>query len=430
MQDQPIPHAEENVRKTTLPNGLRIVSEAMPHVRSVAVGVWVGRGSRHENDADHGLTHFAEHMVFKGTEKRSAEDIACSIDAIGGHLDAFTTKESIAFTAKVLDERLPVALDIVSDMTLRPAFREEDIEKEKGVVLEELKMDEDSPDYLIHDLFASSFWSGHALGRSIIGVKASIQAFEQGQLRRFFESAFQPRHLLVTAAGRLEHEAFVRLVEERFGAMEPRGPDPESPPPAPTPSITMRDKPALEQVHLYLGVGAHPMADPRRFSAYVLSTLLGGGFSSRLFLKIRERAGLAYAVYSDLNLYADAGCLSVYAGTSLEALPKVLEYVMREFRDIKDNLVPDEELRRAKDHLKGSLMLSLESTSSRMSNLARQEKYFERSFSLDEVVEQIEQVTAQEVRELANDWFQQDRVAAAVLGDLQGLKIGREQLAC
>ncbi|MBI1355121.1 MAG: insulinase family protein [Acidobacteria bacterium] len=430
MTEELLPHADANVRKTTLSNGLRIVSEEMPHVRSVAVGIWVGQGSRHEHEQDHGLTHFAEHMVFKGTEERSAEDIACSIDAIGGHLDAFTTKESVAFTAKVLDERLPLALDIVSDMTLRPAFREEDIEKEKGVVLEELKMDEDNPDYLIHDLFSSSFWRGHALGRSIIGTKSSIQAFEQRQLRRFFEGAFQPAHLLVTAAGRLQHDAFVKLVDERFGGMAPRVVEPAAPPPAPTPSITLRDKPALEQLHLYLGVGAHAMADPRRFSAYVLSTLLGGGFSSRLFLKIRERAGLAYAVYSDLNLYADTGYLSVYAGTSLEALPKVLEYVMREFRDVKDNLVPAEELRRAKDHLKGSLMLSLESTSSRMSNLARQEKYFERSFSLDEVVDRIEQVTAEEVRDLAAEWFQQERIAAAVLGDLRGVGIDREQLAC
>ncbi len=419
-----------NVSKTTLSNGLRIISEEMPHVRSVAVGVWVERGSRHEDEADHGLTHFSEHMAFKGTEERSAEDIACAIDAIGGNLDAFTTKENVAFTAKVLDERLPVALDIVADMTLRPALREDDIEKEKCVVLEELKMDEDNPDYLIHDLFSSNFWRGNALGRPIIGTKGSIQSFEQQQLRRFFDRTFHPGHLLVTAAGRLEHDAFVRQVEERFGHMAAGAIIPEPAPPQPTPSIQMRDKPSLEQVHLYLGVGAHPMADPRRFAAYVLSTLLGGGFSSRLFLKIRERAGLAYAVYSDLSLYSDAGCLSVYAGTSLEATPKVIEYVMREFRDLKDNLVPAAELRRAKDHLKGSLMLSLESTSSRMSNLARQEKYFQKIFTLDEVVEQIELVTAEQIREIAVDWFREDRIAAALLGDLQGLRIEREQLAC
>lgn len=430
MNAIPPPPAATAVQKTTLSNGVRIVSEEMPHVRSVAVGIWIDRGSRHEAEADHGLSHFAEHMVFKGTEERSAEDIACTIDAIGGHLDAFTTKENVAFTAKVLDERLPVALDVVSDMTLRPAFRDDDIEKEKGVVLEELKMDEDNPDYLIHDLFSSNFWSGNALGRPIIGTKSSIQQFNQPQLRRFFDKTFHPGRLMVTAAGRLEHDVFVRQVEDRFGHMQARDLAPEPAAPQPTPGIQMRDKPSLEQVHLYLGVGAHPMADPRRFAAYVLSTLLGGGFSSRLFLKIRERAGLAYAVYSDLSLYSDAGCMSVYAGTSLEATPRVIEYVMREFRDLKDHLVPAEELRRAKDHLKGSLMLSLESTSSRMSNIARQEKYFETTFSLDDVVEQIEQVTAEQVRELAVDWFQQDRIAASVLGDLQGLEIQRDQFAC
>lgn len=430
MVENLLPQAATSVRKTTLPNGLRIVTEEMPHVRSVAVGVWIDRGSRHEIEADHGLTHFAEHMVFKGTETRSAEEIACSIDAIGGHLDAFTTKENIAFTAKVLDERVPVALDIVSDMTLRPALREEDIEKEKGVVLEELKMDEDNPDYLIHDLFSSGFWGGHALGRSIIGTKASVQGFNQPQLHKFFGRTFHPGYMMVTAAGRLEHEAFVNEVAERFGHMTVGEMVPEFPTPQPTASIQFRDKPSLEQVHLNLGLGAHPMADPRRFAAYILSTILGGGFSSRLFLKIRERAGLAYAVYSDLGLYDDVGYLSVYAGTSLEATPKVIEYVMREFRDLKDNLVPAEELRRAKDHLKGSLMLSLESTSSRMSNLARQEKYFEKTFSLDEVTDRIEEVTAEQVRELAVDWFQQERIAAALLGDLQGLRIEREQLAC
>ncbi|MEZ5363802.1 MAG: pitrilysin family protein [Bryobacterales bacterium] len=271
----------------------------MPHVRSVAMGVWVTRGSRHEDLADHGLTHFTEHMVFKGTDTRSAEDIAAAIDGIGGHLDAFTSRETTAFTAKVLDERLPVALDILSDMSLRPAFREEDIEKEKGVVLEELKMDEDNPDYLIHDLFTSNFWKKHALGRSIIGTKDSIQAFSQDQLRDFFTRTFHPANLLITAAGQLEHEKFVDEVAARFGALEARTPEPDAEPPKPLTQIVLRKKRSLEQVHLCLGVPIHAMTDPRRFIGYILSTILGGGFSSRLFLKIRERAGLAYSVYSD-----------------------------------------------------------------------------------------------------------------------------------
>ena len=413
-----------------MPNGLCVLTERMPHVRSVAVGVWVKRGSRHETDANHGLTHFTEHMVFKGTSTRSAEEIAGLIDGIGGHLDAFTSRETIAFTAKVLDERLPLALDILADMTLRPAFREEDIEKEKGVILEELKMDEDNPDYLIHDLFTSNFWKKHALGRSIIGVKRSIQAFSQGQLRAFFERTFHPSNFVITAAGRLTHESFVQQVMDRFGSLERRPEEGQASSPRPRAEIVLRKKRSLEQVHLCMGVPIHSMVDPRRFEAYILSTILGGGFSSRLFLKIRERAGLAYSVYSDLNLYSDVGALTVDSGTSLESLPKVIGYALGEFRDLKENLVQDEELRRAKDHLKGSIMLSLESTSSRMSNLARQEIYFGRTFSMDEITESIEQVTAEQVRGLANDWFQQERIAVAALGDLQHFQITREQLAC
>lgn len=416
--------------KTVLANGLRILTEQMPQVRSVSVGVWLDRGSRHESAAENGITHFTEHMVFKGTESRSAEDIACTIDAIGGYLDAFTTKESVAFTAKVLDEHLPTALDVVADLTLRPAFREEDIEKEKSVVLEELKMDEDNPDYLLHEIFVSSFWKAHPLGRPIIGTKRSIQAFDRALLNRFFQRTFLAGNFLITAAGRLEHEGFVKLVEERFGALKRGRSESQGPAPTPDPRIVLHDKPSLEQVHLCLGVGAYAMADPRRFTGYVLSTLLGGGFSSRLFLKIRERAGLAYAVFSDLSLYSDTGCITVYAGTSREAAPRVIRYVIEEFRDLKENLAPAEELRRAKEHLKGSLMLSLESTSSRMSNLARQEKYFRRTISLDEVIEKIEAVSADEIRDLAEEWFSAERIALAVLGDLQGMKIEREDLAC
>jgi predicted Zn-dependent peptidase len=422
--------SNRDVHKTILPNGLCVVTERMPHVRSVAVGIWVRRGSRHESDADHGLTHFTEHMVFKGTATRSAEEIAGLIDGIGGHLDAFTSREAVAFTAKVLDERLPLALDILSDMTLRPAFREEDIEKEKGVVLEELKMDEDNPDYLIHDLFTSNFWKKHALGRSIIGTKRSIQAFSQGQLRGFFTRTFHPANFLITAAGRLEHEDFVGEVAERFGSLAPQPEEAETPAPKPRAEIVLKKKRSLEQVHLCLGVPIHSMTDPRRFVAYILSTVLGGGFSSRLFLKIRERAGLAYSVYSDLNLYSDVGALTVDAGTSLESLPKVIQYSLEELRSLKENLVGEEELRRAKDHLKGSIVLSLESTSSRMSNIARQQTYFGRTFTMDEITESIEAVTAEQVRELANDWFQPERIALAALGDLQKFQIGREELVC
>lgn len=422
--------APSRLAKTILDNGTCIVTETMEHVRSVAVGVWLDCGSRHESADEGGISHFTEHMVFKGSENRSAEDIAFAIDGIGGHLDAFTTKESIAFTAKVLDEHVPTAIDVIGDMVLHPVFDAAELEKEKGVVLEELKMDEDSPDYLIQDIFSSSFWSGQALGRPIIGTKSLIEGFSRDGLHRFHQRVFRPDRILVTAAGSLRHEEFVQQVERQFGGLAGGSEIPVSAPPRPTPAIVLHDKPSLEQAHISIGVPAHAMAAPERFVGYILSTILGGGVSSRLFLKIREQAGLAYAVYSDQSLYADAGCMIVYAGTSVEATPQVIGLVLAEFRDLKLNAVSAVELRRAKDHLKGSLTLSLESTSARMSNLARQEKYFRRWVSLEEVHAGIEAVTAEQVQTLANNWFQQDSIALAVLGSLNGLRIERADLAC
>ena len=426
----PAANSNPAVKKTTLPGGIRVVSEEMPHVRSVAVGVWIDAGSRAESDEESGISHFVEHMVFKGTSNRSADDIACSIDSIGGQLDAFTTKENVAFTAKVLDEHLPRALDVLSDLVLNPAFREEDIAREKGVVLEELKMDEDNPDYLIHEMFISNFWKSHALGRTIIGTKETINSFESRQLRDFFARTYLPANLIITAAGNVEHSQLIELVQERFGRLSGEASPAAASEPEPHPAISLRDKPSLEQVHVCIGVPAYAISHPRRYSGYVLNTVLGGGISSRLFLKIREHEGLAYSVFSDLSVYSDSGYVSVYAGTSLDKTERVIQHVLDELKDLKTTRVDAEELRRAKDHLKGSLTLSLESTTSRMSNLARQEKYFQRFLSLDELNEKIEQVSAENLLEVANDWFQQDSVALAVLGNLNGFQVNREQLVC
>lgn len=427
MHESPLP---DNVRKTILPNGLTVLSEFIPSVRSVAIGVWLRKGSRHETDADSGITHFVEHMVFKGTDRFSARDIAYAIDGLGGNLDAFTSKETTAFTAKVLDERWPQALDVLGDMVRHPKFAPDDIEREKGVVLEELKMDEDNPDYLLSTIFAGSFWPDHGMGRPVIGNRDTISGFDQDRLRQFFSTAFHARNLLVTAAGNIDHEALADETGKHFASLN--GVPTEVDPPAPTasPATVLHDKPSLEQAHLTLGVNAVSAKDPRRFAGFVLSTLLGGGFSSRLFQKIREEAGLAYSVYSDLAVFADAGCLAVGAGTAVEAVPAVLEFTMREFRDLKERPVPADELRRAKDHLKGSLMLSLESPGSRMANLARQDLYYGRVRSLDEVSEEVESVTAEQVQALANEWFDRPKIALSVLGNLGGLSVDREQLAC
>ncbi len=419
-----------NIRKQVLPNGLTVLTEVMTHVRSVSVGIWIKTGSRHEDPEHNGISHFIEHMLFKGTTHRSAEQIARSVDSIGGHLDAFTAKECVCFNTKVLDEHVPTAFEILSDLVLNPLFKEEDIVRERGVILEELKMDEDNPEYLIHELFTQNFWRDHPLGRPILGTKETVKRFDQAALWDHFRRLYVPNNMVISAAGNLEHEQTVDLACKYYAGLEAAASLPANAAPVPHSRITLRNKKTLEQVHLCLGVPSYPLSDERRYACYVLNTLLGGGMSSRLFQNIRERQGLAYAVFSELNPFRDAGCLSVYAGTSSESATRVVEFILQEFRDLKANQVPVEELRRAKDHLKGSLMLSLESTTSRMSNLARQEMYFGKHFSLDEIVAKIERVTADEVLEVAKDFFRSEQMAVTVLGNLDGMKIGREQLAC
>ncbi len=419
-----------DVEKTVLANGVRVVTEVMPHVRSVAVGVWIASGSRREAPEENGLTHFIEHMLFKGTETRSAEDIARSVDSIGGNLDAFTGKELVCFNTKVLDEHLPQAFDVLADLVLHPMFREEDIAREKGVILEELKMENDNPDYLVHEIFTSNFWKGHPLGRPILGTRDTIRRFHRGMVLDYYRRCYGPANMILTAAGNLTHERLVQLARRYFEPLPASDALPPDSAPATYAPISLRSKKSLEQVQVCLGVPSYPVRHADRFGCYVLNTLLGGGMSSRLFQNIRERQGLAYAVFSELNPYRDTGCLSVYAGTSLATARKVVESVLREFTNLKSSPVTAEELRRAKDHLKGSLMLSLESTPSRMSNLARQEIYFGRFFSLDELVESVEKVTAEDLSRLAHSFFDPQRIALAALGKLDGFQVTRDDLAC
>jgi len=415
---------------TTLANGVRVITEAMPHVRSVSVGIWIGSGSRRETPEQNGISHFIEHMLFKGTTSRSAETIARAVDALGGNLDAFTAKELVCFNTKVLDQHLAQAFDVLADLVLNPMFREEDIEKEKGVILEEIKMEADSPDYLVHEIFSSNFWKDHPLGRSILGTPQSVRRFDSTMMRDFYRAVYAPANLLVTAAGHLTHQGLTGLVRQYFDSLPPGPGAPPDPLPNTHARIALRNKKSLEQVHLCLGVPSYPLPHQERFACYVLNTLLGGGMSSRLFQNIRERQGLAYAVFSELNPYRDTGCLSIYAGTSVESARQVVESITTEFRQLKSERVNDEELRRAKDHLKGSLMLGLESTGSRMSNLARQEMYFGRFFTLDELLESIESVTAEDVRRIAQTFFDPRQIALTILGNLENFKIGREDLAC
>ena len=423
------PHVRE-IEKAALPNGIRIVTEVMPHVRSVSLGVWIGSGSRIEQGQENGISHFIEHMLFKGTTNRSSEDIARSVDSVGGGLDAFTSKELVSFNTKVLDEHLPFALDILADLVLNPLFREEDIEKEKSVILEELKMEADQPEFVLHETFIGNFWKGHGLGKPILGTTETVKKFSHDMLLDFYSRVYSPHNILITAAGNLKHHAIVKLIAEKFSALASRAPLQVDSIPTSHAPIILKKKESLEQVHIAMGVPAYPLAHKARFPLYILNTVLGGGMSSRLFQNIREKQGLAYAVYSELNLFSDTGCFTVYAGTGVETAKKVVTSVIDELRSFKRELIAEDELRRAKDHLKGSLMLSLESTSSRMSNLARQEMYFDRFLSLDEMLDNIEAVTRQQVQFVADEFFQPDNMALAMLGRLSTIQVTRQDLIC
>jgi predicted Zn-dependent peptidase len=421
---------DRNIRREVLPNGLTVITEEMDHIRSISIGIWIKTGSRDEDKEWNGISHFVEHMVFKGTQHRSAEEIARQVDSIGGNIDAFTAKECVSFSMKVLDEHLPIAMDVLSDLVLNPVFDDQDITRERGVILEEIKMDEDNPDYLVHEIFTQNFWKGHPLGLPILGTRDTVRRFERPPVHDFYAQRFAPGNLIITAAGYLNHDRFVELARKHFANMKPVSNGFHSAPPKIISRIVLRNKKALEQVQICVGVPSYPITHEKRHSSYILNTLLGGGMSSRLFQNIRERQGLAYAIYSDLNPYRDTGCLSVYAGTSKASATKVVESIVSEFSKLKKETVSADELRRAKDQLKGSLMLSLESSTARMSNLARQEMYFDRFYGLDELIAKIESVTAAELQELANNFFQTENIAVTILGNLNGLRLTRDQLAC
>jgi predicted Zn-dependent peptidase len=420
----------DSVRKTNIENGLTVITEEMPAVRSVSMGIWLRTGSRAENEADNGITHFLEHMVFKGTGKRTAEEIARSADSIGGHLDAFTAKECTSFSIKVLDEHVPRAFEVLADLVKDPLLREDHIAKESQVVQEEIKMVEDTPDDLVHEIFTQSYWRNHPLGRPILGTRETVRSFNRKRLFRYFRRHYTPRNMLVTAAGHLQHERIIDLVQGEFGAVA-AGPEAGAPrAPVASPQIRYRRKKNLEQVHICMGAPAYHQAHPKRFASYVLNTVLGGGMSSRLFQNVREKRGLAYAVFSGLSTFADTGCLNVYAGTSTANARTVVELIIEEFVRLKSEALTEEELRRTKDYLKGSTLLGLESTTSRMSNLARQEMYFGRYIPMDEIAREVEAVTAEAVLGVARELLVPGRIALTVLGPLNGARMSRADLAC
>ena len=423
---------QRNIRRTELSNGLIILTERMEHVRSVSMGVWVKTGSRDELPEINGVSHFVEHMVFKGTKSRSAKNIAREVDAIGGNLDAFTSKETICFNVKVLDEHVPKALDVLTDLVMHPVFAPDDIDRECKVVLEEIKMDEDNPDMLVHEIFTQSFWKDHPLGKPILGTKETVRRFDQGTLFDFYGGRFQGGNMIFSAAGNLDHDAFVHLVAEKLAHLS------SAPATLAIPSnrpkvharIVSKQKKSLEQLQLCLGVPAPAVNDEQRYTASLLNAILGGGMSSRLFQNVREDRGLAYSIFSELSSFRDTGSLCVYAGTSAQSAEQVIRLTVEEFRRLKEEAVPEEELQRAKDQLKGNILLSLESSGALMSNLARQEMYFQQFHAVPEILEKIGQVTSADLMQMAKQLFVPESVAVALLGNLNGLKVTRDHLAC
>lgn len=394
-----------------------VLTERMPHVRSVSIGVWVKVGSRNEPAERAGVSHFIEHLLFKGTQKRTPEEIARAIDSVGGTLDAFTSRENTCLYAKILGQDLPLAMDLLSDLLLRPRLDPADIEKERRVVLEEIKMVEDDPDDLIHDLFAMQFWRDHPLGRPVLGFRQTLEALSRQDVLNHLRGFYQPDRVIVAAAGDLDHARVVELTQSAFG--EWRGHSVASNGSSPVSYHTVHhEERDSAQLHLVLGGDGLSYGHKDRYAFYLLNAILGSSMSSRLFQEIREKRGLAYSIYSYQASYQDSGLLAVYAGTSTEAYQQVVDLIRAEFARLRQGPVDLEEFRRAKAQLKGNLLLGLESTSSRMTRLGKTEIYFGRYFDLDEIIQGIDQVSPETFAELNQSVFDPDRFALTTIGHL------------
>lgn len=409
---------------------MTVLAERMPDVRSVTIGVWLRKGSRDETADVNGISHFLEHLVFKGTETRTAREIALAMDSVGGQIDAFTSKEYTCFYAKVLDEHLDIAVDLLADIVQRPRFDPEEIERERRVVLEEIKMIDDSPEDLIHDLLSASVYAGHSLGRPIQGTARTVGAMTRRRLAAFFRRAYRPENMLIAAAGNLELTPFFRTIRRVFGDLAP-GPRKVTGKRAPRhlPVLVKRTRREIEQLHVLLSVPADAEGSPRRYPLYVLNTLLGGTMSSRLFQRIREERGLAYSVYSGLHGFRDAGSLLVSAATDPDRAGELVRLVLAELRSLAAEGPSEEELGVAKEHLKGSLVLSLESTSARMSNLARQEIYLGEQVSFAQTIRRVDRVRRDEVHALAGELFRGRHAALAAVGPVGKLSVRKQALA-
>ena len=406
-------------QKTVLANGIKVITEEIPYLKSVSIGVWVNTGSRDEQPHENGISHFIEHLLFKGTERRTAFDIAKEIDSVGGTLNAFTGREYTCFYAKVIDRNLPLAIDLLSDIFLHSLMDPKDVEKERMVILQEIKMVEDTPDDYIHDLFNRACWGDHPLGFPIFGTSELVQSFNRDQIYQFLKDNYLPSRIIICAAGNLRHQEVVDSIGATFGEI------PKSdklwqrvkPHSISTKNIRRRE---LEQVHFCLGTKGLEYNHSLRFASYLLNTILGGGMSSRLFQEIRENRGLAYSVYSYLPSYIDSGLVVVYAGTNENSFQETIDLVLKEFNRLKTERFKKEELETAKEQLKGNLLLSLESSDNLMTRLAKNEIYLGSYMPVEKVIKGIDEVEEEGVRHLAEVIFDKQFFCLTVLGPVDG----------
>lgn len=411
-------------KKTVLPNGLTVVTESIPYFSTVSLGIWWKTGGRSEKEDNNGISHFIEHMLFKGTRKRSAYDIAREIDAVGGAINAFTGKEYTCLYARVLKKDTDIALDILSDMYKNPLFLEDDLEKEKYVIAQEIKMIEDSPEEYIYDMFNSSYFKGHSLGFPILGKVENVKKFSRDELAGHFREHYAPCNVIITASGRIDHDRFVQKVASYFDCFQEPGVTSESmTTPSPCTGLHVYDK-DLEHVYLCVGTDGVSQLDSRRYRLYLLNAIMGGSMSSHLFQEIREKRGLVYNIYSYVNCYHDAGTFGISTSTSRESVQEVLTLIKQEMTRIRDAGITDGELSFSKEHLKGNIFISLEGSETRMGRLAKNEIYFGDYIPLKNTLREIDKITKAEVNEMGKDIFREpEKVSLTILGNVDRNKI-------
>lgn len=411
---------QEAVQETVLDNGIQVLTEFMPGVRSAAVGVWVRQGSAHEVTGQGGISHMLEHMVFKGTRRRSARDLALSLEGLGGSLDAYTSREHTSYQARVLDEHLPVALDVLSDLVRDPLLRAEDLALEREVVLEEIAAVEDTPDDLVFELHGERLWRGHPYGRSILGDRETVASFRDEDLRSVHGTRYVGRNLVVAATGHVEHNDVLERVEGLFGMLPPGERTPAVQEVGPLEGGDERVERETTQAHVVFGAPAVPHPDPRRYALVLISTAFGGGMSSRLFQRVREELGLAYTVFTYHSFYARSGVAGVYVGTRSGSEEQVVDVIREEYARLAREGLPRDELEQVKQQVKGQIMLSLESTGGRLYRLAGAALHDEPHLGLDQVLERIEAITPAEIGETAARFFDPDRLVVLRLGPAPG----------